>query len=284
MNVMSSLYSLFLYLCCCGVVVLYLNTFVLWAWIRGYFGPVANYFPAIITGVLIVLIGLCFSIKPRRKRIQKSNGWLIFSIILTIMAFFLPDPHFPVKKIHVVQYFLLACLVRYPLSLRLCGSSLSCYTFLLTLTFGVHDELLQGLHPLRTFGLRDMLVNGSAALAGTLFTHFIGLYEGKDAYLHNTERTRPGTGDVTALTTIAGIFFLLSISVLCYLLPLPFYRNSLIPYWLAAPLVGTLAACVLFLPKNWRQRNHHGLVVLFWMLFFLPAYSIIANVSPIQFN
>jgi len=42
---------------------------------------------------------------------------------------------------------------------------------------------------------------------------------------------------------------------------------------------------ILLIPELYKRSNFfHGLVVMFWLLFFLPFYQVIANVALIEFS
>jgi VanZ family protein len=71
----------------------------------------------------------------------------------------------------VAEYIILSFLVRYALSYRLEGLRLTLFTALVTALYGVHDEMLQGLHPLRYHGWRDIIVNSVAGLSGAMLGH-----------------------------------------------------------------------------------------------------------------
>ena len=93
-------------------------------------------------------------------------GWLVAAVALAVAGLLISDPAFAAKRVHVVQYALLALVVRGMLAGRLSGATLVIATALTAALLGVHDELLQGLRPDRYFGLGDILVNGIAAAAG----------------------------------------------------------------------------------------------------------------------
>ena len=80
----------------------------------------------------------------------------------------LTDPQYPAKRIHIAEYVVVAWLVYRGLGRRLGGPRRALAALLIAALLGVHDELIQGLHPDRSFGLRDMVANGFGAAAGVL--------------------------------------------------------------------------------------------------------------------
>ena len=80
----------------------------------------------------------------------------------------LTDPQFPAKRIHVAEYIAVAWLVYRGLGGRLGAPRRAAAAVLIASLLGVHDELIQGLHPRRTFGVLDIITNGFGATAGAL--------------------------------------------------------------------------------------------------------------------
>ena len=105
------------------------------------------------------------------------TGALVAAVLrLCLLALLVSDMRYAVKRIHVVEYLFLSLVVRYGMSWKLQEKNLLLFSFLATAVFGVHDELLQGIHPLRTYGLRDMAVNGISAAGGALIWHGADLF------------------------------------------------------------------------------------------------------------
>ena len=97
-----------------------------------------------------------------------------------VLGLVLTDPRFPAKRIHVPEYIAVAWLVRAGLRHYLNGWSLTVGAALIASLYGVHDELIQGLHPVRTYGLVDMASNACGATAGAILTHAFGVPAGQD--------------------------------------------------------------------------------------------------------
>ena len=160
------------------MVVFYVNMFQFWAWLSKQLGPglLVKLLPIIVTVGVLGVIGLRFVNRVNRGyRIRFL--FLGLGIVGAFFSLAIPDPNVPIKRIHVAEYIVLSFLVRYALSFRLQGAGLTLFTALVTLLFGVHDEMLQGLHSLRYYGWRDIIVNGSAGLSGALLGHGLLCFE-----------------------------------------------------------------------------------------------------------
>jgi hypothetical protein len=83
-------------------------------------------------------------------------------------ALLLTDPQYPAKRIHIAEYVAVSWLVYLGLGGRLGGPRRALAALLIAALLGVHDELIQGLHPNRSFGIRDIVANGFGAAAGAL--------------------------------------------------------------------------------------------------------------------
>ncbi len=139
---------------------------------------------------------------------------------------------------------LLSLLIRYIMSVRLQGNPLLIFSILFASLLGVHDELLQGLHPLRTYGIRDIVVNALGSAGGGLIWYGFRLFE-------QTGQTESRTGHSPGFT----YFYLawLLCSVVTFFLPLYSFREKTLPLWPAGPLIISLilftAAAQKFVPR-----------------------------------
>jgi hypothetical protein len=84
-------------------------------------------------------------------------------IIVLIIYFSVSNPN---KHIHIPEYVLLAWLIFAALSKDHRGKGIFILIFIITSMLGVVDELEQGIHPGRSYGLSDMMVNSASALIG----------------------------------------------------------------------------------------------------------------------
>ncbi len=74
----------------------------------------------------------------------------------------------PNKHIHIPEYILLAGILYEAIAPDYEGKGIFILIFICTSMLGVVDELAQGLHPQRHYGLGDMAVNSASALIGVL--------------------------------------------------------------------------------------------------------------------
>ena len=248
--------------------VAYVETFALWRWLGTLVSPaVASAVPFVATGlVLAAAVGMGLIIRRRNIRVQW--GVVLLGVAIAVVSLFLSDPRFPAKRIHIVEYGVLAIVVRHAFSYRLDGTPLLWATVVVTVLLGCHEELLQGLHPLRTFGPGDIARNAAAALAGGLIGHGLCLFQ-KEA------RAREDVSPMLSLETVA---VLLGAGLL--LLSLAAFRSDWIPWWTMAPL---LAAGAVWVRRfgAWTGGFLHPLALGFWLCQSMNLYPLIANVSPL---
>ena len=141
---------------------LFMNTYHLWSLARSIISANALAIPFIVLGLMsFIMLGVFY------KKLFLANKlavfWILLFFVLIAVALVIPDPKSPLKRIHVAEYLLFTVLLRYLLSFRLAAISLSIFTVLIAILFAIHDEMLQGLHPLRSYGITDMkpLLSGS---------------------------------------------------------------------------------------------------------------------------
>jgi hypothetical protein len=97
-------------------------------------------------------------------------GCLVIAILFAIAGLAITDPQYPAKRIHVPEYMIVSYLIRAGLAQHIKGWSLTLGAILAASLFGIQDELIQGIHSERTYGLPDMLVNTCGAIAGAFLS------------------------------------------------------------------------------------------------------------------
>lgn len=248
--------------------VAYVQTFALWRWLGTLVSPsVAGVVPFVVTGVVLAAaVGGGFVM--RRRNIQAHWSVVLLGVALAVVSLFLSDPQFPAKRIHIVEYGLLAIVVRHAFSYRLGGAALLWASVIVTALLGCHEELLQGLHPLRTFGPDDIGRNVAAALAGGLIGHGLHLFQRPD-------RSREDLASMLSLEAVA-VF----LGVVLLLWSLAAFRSDWIPWWTMAPL---LAAGALWCRRfgAWTGSLLHPFSLGFWLCQTMSLYPLLANVSPL---
>src|SRR3954453_14448924 len=188
------------------LVIAYVNTFELWALLVRSIGPEQ----AALVPVATLAAGLGLTgwwIILHRGTIRMRPVLLITALALAALGLALTDPSYPAKRIHVPQYLLLALVLRRALSDHVGGTALNAATIVVTLVFGIHDEMLQGLHPSRTYGLRDILVNATAGASGAFLAAGMELWRGPSGPLHLPLRI----GAALAVQAAALIFLVMTL-------------------------------------------------------------------------
>ena len=177
-----------------------------------------------IAAAAIGLVGGIWWAFARRTGVSPSPALLCAAVLIAGLGLLLADPRFPAKRIHVPEYIVVAWLVRAGLRHHLDGWSLTVGATLIAGLYGVHDELIQGLHPKRTYGLMDMATNACGAATGALLTH---------AFDQPRSQGRGLPGQITL--SIAGLATMLS-GVTVMLIALSLDTGTASRTWAYAPL------------------------------------------------
>lgn len=261
------------YLLSFAVVFGYVNTFVLWRAFGNIFGTgLRDALPWIMLGA--IALGLAGFLFWQRSGARISWRWLAVAVLAAVIGLSITDPAFPGKRIHVPQYFLLAIIVWFALPARLRTPMTPVFVLIAVVFYGIHDEFLQGLHPRRTFGLRDMVVNlcgGASGICALL-----------------AFSAQPAAGVTTAArvpmsrAVLAGLAACVT-GVLLFAWAATGYRNDLIPYWAVLPaLAGAFWLAVLLegLPDP-GDRNSLRAIVAICCVFLI--YPVLTNVAYLDF-
>lgn len=257
------------------LVIVYVNMFPVWKFFSTRWdSEVFILTPVMVSFGTIVSI-ICGSFLLEQKgRFPVDKQLLILGTLLCVLALIIPDPQFPVKRIHVAEYVFLSLVVRWTMSLRLQGGALFLFSAIFVSILGVHDELLQGVHPSRTYGLRDMAVNSLAGFGGACLWHGLHLFTRETLHV-------PRKNDVRGRLTAVYVGWLL-ICVLAFILPLVLYRGGYIPCWPAMPLIGTIVLFSLY-GDHFRDSWKHGVRALSAVSFALILYPVINNAKAFIF-
>ena len=268
-----------LYLACCILVVSYVNMYGLFAHLNKLLGSSFIATSPLIIPPLTILFVILYGIfvRSRSKTVQFQWPLLGAGFILIGVALALPDPAYPVKRIHVTQYALLSALVRYTMSYRLSGSSLLIFSIVFGSVLGIHEEFLQGIHPKRTYGLRDMAVNILSVAGSGFVYHGLGIFIRKN---DGSERS-----DIVRFADISRLIILM-LALCALVIPVASYLGQPIPFWPFLPLAALLVywtSFVYFYEAEESCSRGHGAKVISMMIFLFLLYPIVLNALQIPF-
>ena len=258
------------------LVIAYVNTFELWALLVRSIGPEqAALVPFATLATGLGLTG--WWIILHRGAIRLRPVLLVVALALAMLGLALTDPAYPAKRIHVPQYLLLALVLRRALSDHVGGTALNAATIVVTLIFGIHDEMLQGLHPSRTYGLRDIVVNATAGASGALLAAGIGLWRGPSGPLHLSAPI----GAALAFQAVALTFLVITLMRYVGVSPV----DAPPPALAGAPLaIGGIALIALFRSGSPSPGARHIRMVIAWITLPLALYPVIPHVTPLVFH
>jgi hypothetical protein len=149
------------------------DAIVVYRFIEAKFGII---FAGRIPLVLVLICGAAYAVYIRQSRIRLQNLLYLIPCAIIVLIIFTSVSN-PNKHIHIPEYIVLSWLVYAALSRDYKGKGLLVLVFICTSMLGVADELEQGIHPGRSYGSSDMLVNTASALIG-VFT-ILGLSQRK---------------------------------------------------------------------------------------------------------
>lgn len=251
------------------LVIVFIPTVGVWRWLSSEFGSTTAFLVPVGAAAAVLLVAVLLQLRAGAA-IKPVWSFLILSIVIAITALWLSDPKFPAKRIHVAEYFLIALVLRRAFCRWLSGRNLAVMTFVAACLFGVHDELIQGLHPQRTYGLRDIGIDGLGALAGVLAGHGLRLFDG-----------RPKRDEGWISSALWPVFALM-IGLAALLIPLPAFRDVMIPWWTITPLLA--AGTVWYLSERTKRFWGDPMILTSWMVFATVIYPVLSHVSPLNFR
>jgi hypothetical protein len=195
------------------------------------------------------------------------------AILVGTIGFFAVDPSFLAKRIHIFQYAVLAFLVWQIVPKRQHTAWTLFLVLILGTLYGVHDEFLQGLHPKRTYGLRDMFVNLCGVGTGLLLV---------TAFSRDQSHVLHREPDLPDLRSLAAMVALL-VSVVLFAYVATGYRRDLIPAWSVLPLLSA-ALLVSFTNQSETRSGHKAIKhAIVFVSLMLSLYPFIVHVADLEF-
>lgn len=265
----SGKFFLFGHLLCGGILLLgWLEGYPVWLAMSRSLGPAAAWVPsaaALLCGLGSVVLVMVRCPHPGR---WLRWGLLVVALGLMGLGLSLTDPATPAKHIHVAQYFLLGLAARLVLCRPLPRGLQSTGAWVAVVLYAFHDELLQGLHPQRTFGLDEL---GSDALAGL-------------AAILVVEALSPTSHlpSWAALKPLVPLVWVLVGAVLL-ILPLPAFQDRLPPFWLLLPLVAG-GAVWFSSPSSFSPPVRHWADQIAVLALLLTPYPVLPHGTPLVFH
>ncbi len=256
------------YFLCLILVAIYVNMFPVWKYLSTLYGK--DIFISLPLVVLILFLGCIISARIMAWKIPAPINKLSLSlgILFCFLGLLIADPDFPVKRVHVVEYAFLCLVARYAMSHFVDGLPLLFFSAFFAALLGVHDEFLQGLHPARTYGLRDMAVNLLGSFGGGLIWH--GLH-----FFSKQKKTVINIGDV-------GFVCWLSVSVLMLVWPAQFFRGVPIEMWVVLPLLAA-AVYYFFYRDKFSSGLSHGIAAAAIAAMAMGGYPLLTRIPGIVF-
>lgn len=265
------------HLICAGMLVFWLDGLNPWKRLSFHLGWQAALVPVVVA--LVAVLAVVGAVLVRQRRLGQTPRWglLVAALGLVGAGLMLTDPAFPAKRIHVAQYLLLGAVIRLTFCRSLPEILRPAGAWVAVVLYAFHDELLQGLHPRRTFGLDEL---GSDALAGLAAILVIEAW-------NPLPRAGPGPAQswwVQGKALVAeGLPWILTGAILL-ILSLPLYRDHLPPLWGVLPLLAGVAA--------WFSRDSSSLSppVRHWgdqmaiLALLLTPYPVLPHVAPLVFH
>jgi hypothetical protein len=130
-----------------------------------------SYGSEVVGKIPVILVAICAILYAAAVLIsQKSLQNLLFLVpcaVIAVLIIKLVDN--PNKHIHIPEYVLMTWLLFFVLFKDHKGKGIFLLIFIYASLLGVVDELEQGIHPRRFYGVSDMIVNSASALIG-IFT------------------------------------------------------------------------------------------------------------------
>ena len=115
--------------------------------------------------ILLLLMGFSYLLVAFKNK-RPFWSYIIIVPCLAIYLYIKTLQPYPNKHIHIPEYAILAWLVYWAASIDYEGRGILLLVFVCSSLLGCVDEILQGIHPARFYGWKDMLINTLSVAIG----------------------------------------------------------------------------------------------------------------------
>ena len=140
-------------------------------WVILVFNAINRHFSSEITAnvshIVMILMGVFFTIASIGKK-RTPHCLVILAIGAFIVFFIINFETNPNKYIHIPEYVLMTWILYQALAIDYKGSGIFLLIFTCAAMLGIVDEILQGIHPQRTYGWKDMIIDTASGFIGVL--------------------------------------------------------------------------------------------------------------------
>jgi len=155
------------------------------------------------------------------------------------------------KYIHIPEYIIMTWLLYLALIVDYKGKGILLLVFLCALMLGVVDEILQGIHPQRTYGWKDMLIDAASSLIGILSLLRLDAQPQRTwAWLTNLKHFKGSLG-ILLIGAAAAVFM----GVCLFDVQAQGNFFNAYPQWLLAVNSGFIGTCIAVVIFHWRRRS-----------------------------
>jgi len=140
-------------------------------WVILVFNGINRYFSSEITTnmshIIMILLGVFYTIICVRKK-NTPHCLIILAVGASIVFLIMNFETNPNKYIHLPEYILMTWILYQALAIDYKGSGIFLLIFTCAAMLGIVDEILQGIHPQRTYGWKDMVIDTASGFIGVL--------------------------------------------------------------------------------------------------------------------
>jgi hypothetical protein len=217
--------------------------------IEQHFPPqTAGRIPLLIVGVLAAGYSL---IRIKQKAAVQCIAILAAGALLVLGIVKFEDN--ANKYIHIPEYIIMTWLLYLALIVDYKGKGILLLGFFCALMLGIVDEILQGIHPQRTYGGKDMLIDAASSLIGILSLLRLDAQPQKTwTWLKNLKHFKGALGFLL-IGAAAAVFM----GVCLFDVQAQGNFFSAYPQWLLAVNCGFIGACIAVIIFHWRRRSKY---------------------------